>query len=269
MLNQSHHPRSGQGGVSLVELMVGMVVGLIVMAALLAVYIITTTGATDTVRAARLNQDLRIAMSFMASDIRRAGYWSGMGTPGANCYTNRTANTDCPGSAGAAPAIGDIFISDGPDLVADFDCILVSYDATYDLDPRQVVFGYRKTSDGMGIEMLYDLTGTLTSTNGCSSTATGLWQPLTDADETRVTGLNISTAGSRCFNVTTNTSGTPVGAGVSTPACENMSPTPGADDRLYENRIIRVNLTGVHRGDERIMVQLTQDIKVNNNRIVN
>lgn len=64
-----------QRGLTLISLMVGLVVGLLVLSAMLQAYMLISEGARDTLRQARLDQELRAALDVMRLDIRRAGYW--------------------------------------------------------------------------------------------------------------------------------------------------------------------------------------------------
>ncbi|WP_255325689.1 MULTISPECIES: PilW family protein [unclassified Thioalkalivibrio] len=68
--------RTAQHGVTLIELMIGLVVGLIVLLALSTVYIVTVSASNETLSSVRLNQDMRSTMLIVSSDIRRAGYWN-------------------------------------------------------------------------------------------------------------------------------------------------------------------------------------------------
>jgi hypothetical protein len=61
---------------TLINLMIGLVVGLLVLSATLQAYIMISEGARDTLRQARLDQELRAALDVMRLDIRRAGYWN-------------------------------------------------------------------------------------------------------------------------------------------------------------------------------------------------
>jgi prepilin-type N-terminal cleavage/methylation domain-containing protein len=66
-------PRSSQG-FSLVELMVALVAGLIVTGAALTFTLSSLRANTEFVGSARLTQELRNSLNFIADDLRRAGY---------------------------------------------------------------------------------------------------------------------------------------------------------------------------------------------------
>lgn len=68
--------RQAQRGLSLVELMVGMAVGLIVVAAALLVLTHHLRENRSLLVEARLMQDLHTASELIARDLRRAGHWN-------------------------------------------------------------------------------------------------------------------------------------------------------------------------------------------------
>ncbi|MCK2087795.1 prepilin-type N-terminal cleavage/methylation domain-containing protein [Thauera aromatica] len=65
------HPEQG---VSLIELMVGLLIGLLVVAAVGGVYVSTTRSSADILAANRLNQEVRAITELMNFEIRRAGF---------------------------------------------------------------------------------------------------------------------------------------------------------------------------------------------------
>ena len=67
---------SNHRGFSLVELMVGVAVGLFVVLAASAIYLNATATGRDSAHVNRLNQDMRAIMDVMVADVRRAGFWS-------------------------------------------------------------------------------------------------------------------------------------------------------------------------------------------------
>ena len=66
--------RSGNSGLTLVELMVAMVLSLVLMAAVYLLYQIQNSSANTQGYVSRMQQDLRLSMDAMEKDIRMAGY---------------------------------------------------------------------------------------------------------------------------------------------------------------------------------------------------
>jgi len=72
----SQRSRLRQRGLSLVELMVGITVGLIVAAAASMVMVNQIRGHRQQAIETQLQQDLRAAVDLIQNDIRRAGFWA-------------------------------------------------------------------------------------------------------------------------------------------------------------------------------------------------
>lgn len=68
-----------QAGLSLIELMIAMTVGLIITAGVLQVFVSTLGGSRELLSQARLENDLNSMLHWMSNDIRRAGYWGAEG----------------------------------------------------------------------------------------------------------------------------------------------------------------------------------------------
>lgn len=62
-----------QSGFSLIELMVSMVVGLLILAAVTSIFVTMLNSNNDNLKSTRLNQDLRAVMSLITRNLRRAG----------------------------------------------------------------------------------------------------------------------------------------------------------------------------------------------------
>ena len=67
--------KHAQKGLSLVELMVGITVGLLILAGVTNLFADYIRSNKDLLAMTRLNQELRSATDLMARDIRRGGYW--------------------------------------------------------------------------------------------------------------------------------------------------------------------------------------------------
>jgi Tfp pilus assembly protein PilW len=88
---------SSQRGLSLIELMIGLAMGLFLVAGVIGIFSTTLSDQTANLKSTRLNQELRTALDVMVRDIRRAGYWS-LATSAASPPGNLVPST---GSAGA------------------------------------------------------------------------------------------------------------------------------------------------------------------------
>jgi type IV pilus assembly protein PilW len=76
-----------QGGRTLIEVMISITIGLAVMGAIIAVYTGTTSTSRQADSAQRMSQDAAIALNFMASYVRMAGF----SFPQANMATSTAA----------------------------------------------------------------------------------------------------------------------------------------------------------------------------------
>lgn len=72
MLNTQTKAQSGFG---LVELMIGLAVGMIVVAAAMGLMTTTLSNSNDSIKMARLDQELRQVMTMVSRDLRRATSW--------------------------------------------------------------------------------------------------------------------------------------------------------------------------------------------------
>lgn len=65
-------------GMTLIELMISIVIGLIVTATMVAIFSTTSSTNNKTLRITHLDQDLRALMNAVTRETRRAGYWAGV-----------------------------------------------------------------------------------------------------------------------------------------------------------------------------------------------
>lgn len=66
-----------QAGLGLIELMIGLVIGMIVVGAAMTILTSTLTSSNDSIKMARLDQELRQVMTMVSRDLRRAAAWDG------------------------------------------------------------------------------------------------------------------------------------------------------------------------------------------------
>lgn len=140
-----------QRGLSLVEVMVGITIGLfIIIGALLMITSMTGSNRQLLVET-RLIQDLRAASDLVARDLRRAGYWAsatsgvyvvgGTGAPALNSYRNFTpAGCDTAGTEAATPTNGTAIASI---------CYYIEQGAPDNTTSDAEKFGFALTGDGV------------------------------------------------------------------------------------------------------------------------
>lgn len=106
-------PRRQNGGFSLIELMVALVIGLVVSGAVLAFTVSSVRANSEYVQAVRLTQELRAVGQFVDSELRRAGY--------DEAALSYVANTSATEFSDFSPILVDV--SD-----ADANCVIYAYD---------------------------------------------------------------------------------------------------------------------------------------------
>jgi prepilin peptidase dependent protein B len=115
--------RQHSAGMSMVELMVGIAIGLIIVGGGLAMLANFTGENRRLLLETRLNQDLRAAMDVVTRDIRRAGHWQGAASgvwvsggpavPAQNAYRSfyqSACNASPIGTAASSPAAAASFV---------------------------------------------------------------------------------------------------------------------------------------------------------------
>ena len=274
-------------GFTLVEMMVGIVVGLIVLWGMSSVYLNSSRSSRTTTAANQLNQDMRAVMDIMANDIRRAGYWQGAAA-GVNPFTCVTGSAlPCDGVA-----ITDIQIA------ASGACVLYSYDATHAGGTAGVVDA---GIDIQGFRLNANVVQTLDSAAGLATTGTGPcavdadWQNLTDERSITVTQLTMTTGdsndtgletGSKCIafkaltydeaasSTFTEWTARPTTGVYRGPACAAAAPNAvaasasDATNTFIETRQVRISLTANSVVDPTLSRTLTETVLVRNNRVV-
>ncbi len=85
--------RRAQSGLSLIELMIAITLGLIILAALLAVFVANNQSANQTDATAELQDNARAALDILGRDLSMAGYWGGM--YGTSAITPCNLGTSC------------------------------------------------------------------------------------------------------------------------------------------------------------------------------
>jgi len=159
---KKQHPRF-QSGLTLIEMMIAMVLGLFVSAITITIFSTTVRSNVENMKMIRLNQELRGTMTFIVDELKRAGY-------SADPDNNSFINAFDPSTAS---------------------CILYSYDEDGDgsvntASPKEE-FGFRLNADDNEIKWARD-----TGADGCDFTG----QSITDANIAKITKLEFDITGS-------------------------------------------------------------------------
>ena len=87
--------QSGQSGFTLIELMVSIVIGLLMLAALIALMLNVSRNNTEMTKSNRMVENGRFALQLLQADLSHAGYWGGY-VPEFDDLSRTTAPTDIP-----------------------------------------------------------------------------------------------------------------------------------------------------------------------------
>ncbi|OGO94015.1 MAG: hypothetical protein A3F10_00950 [Coxiella sp. RIFCSPHIGHO2_12_FULL_42_15] len=101
-----------QKGITLIELLLALIIGLITIGAIVALFVLATTQSRKTIEIARLTSSLQLVLSSLERDLQRAGYWAQAETSAANPFMV-TGSTDLTVNAANT-------------------CVLITYDANSD-----------------------------------------------------------------------------------------------------------------------------------------
>lgn len=173
-VRRSIHPHSrrneSQFGFSLIEMMISITLGLLVLAATATIFSSELGTHSAVSKQARLHQDARAVMEFMARDLRRNGYFSGDVNAAVNPFTGEWSVND-----------------DGSCVTYAYD---VMKDGTLNADDK---FGFRLRNGAISVRR-----------NAAQCTANTNWENITDPNTLTVTRLSFSKAAVFCTNITTN-----------------------------------------------------------------
>lgn len=189
--------RRVERGFTLVELMVAMVMGLIVIAAVVMFTVATAQSSTTNIHAMRIMQNLRSSMSLIEREIRRSGYNQRALAYAGKC-SDASSSTTCP--------IG-VF---NQVVVATASCLIVSYDKASSTTAGAIdtgeYHGFRRIDNAAGIGVIQASLASSTAPDCTASATDASWQDVSDPNIVNVTALSFarSTTEGGCVQQTTN-----------------------------------------------------------------
>lgn len=224
--------RFTQKGLSLVELMVGITVGLVVMTGVTTFFVDYLQNNRQLIQMARLDQEMRTAMDIVVRDIKRMGYKRDVHLD----ILNLTQDTS------SRAAILPILDNAQANISGSANNAEINFwydensDNTLDTGATAEQHGYRINSNALQRSV------------GASG-----WQSVTDPDVTQITGFNLART-YRCIDID----------GASGPAsCGGTPVTPSAsEDGAYFVTEIAVTLSGRLTSNNTITRTLNERIRV-------
>ena len=241
-----------QAGVTLVELMVGLTVGMLVIASAIATYIFIARSSSEILESLKLNSDLRAIMDLMVSEIRRAGSW----TPNKE-LKDRTPACVAGGNPFTVRSL-DCYQND-LEILDNGKTILFAYNRLSDTDWKfGRVVGFRFMDNGM--QMLQCVN--LSAPDECKTLAwdTSKDENIIDQNTLSIdSGENLSgfsLAGSICYNLSS-------GALTQSP-CSAVSLITG--NQYIEIRKVNITLMGYSIRRPEFKMTLAQTVLVANDR---
>ena len=260
--------RTRQRGVTLVELLVGMAVGVVVVGGAMAMYTSSVRSSNDTLKSSKLNQEIGSLLHVIANDVRRAGFWDDM---------DMTAIDENPFNRQGATALvvlDDMATNSIQPPTGQGSCMVYAYDATY--LPGNVagalestdLFGFRL--NGTVVQMrqsgVVDGTGCVGGT--CNSCTNGTWENVTDPNLIEITDLSFDLANSQCLNGAEPNAADDDADGVIDDEdefdCYVTVPPNGSNAVTVETRELLVTVTGRLAGDVSTEATGSQSVKVRN-----
>lgn len=220
-------------GVSLVELLVGLAIGLFLLAGALSLFATQSQATAQTLLEAQLNRNLRQAMDFITQDVRRSGAWENAiaGSPS----STSTAVAVNP-HASLSSTASSIDYSYGQDITR-------GQPSGFNLANVDEQFGVRLNAGVIEAEQ-----------------SQGQWQALTDTRSVEITRLSVvprvqtvqaaDACRKRCC------------AAVAAPACPTVNAPDGCP--RIERWAFEVAIDGRSRRDPNLTRTLTAQIQVRN-----
>jgi prepilin peptidase dependent protein B len=248
-----------QAGVTIVELLISVALGLSVISSVLIGYLGTHTSSMNTLANSKLSHDLNTTMSLMIGEFRRAGY-----SANTDVLASPPANTFNIVDSTALEIYNSIATNTQQAATGSGSCIVYSYDMDLDgvVDAAELA-GFRLNAGVVEMRTV----GNSADPDTCISTG-NTWDTLTDINFVTVTALVFDLAGSQCLNTRepdladNNINGTVDEAAEAN--CYTNVPTAGSNDITVETRQIAVTLAGNLTNDSFVRQSLTQTVRVRN-----
>lgn len=256
-----------QLGVTLVELLIGMLLGLLVAGAGMGLFLTSLKGQTDNIRLSRLNQDMRALMDIMVRDIRRAGFV----TDDPNTYLANLKNNPFFAST------TDVYVHSTGALTNN--CIVYTYnfdndkppnvddnDDTDDTDDKNDFFGFRLNGTTGNLQMRKSGKTNANCTDGD-------WESVIEP-EVEITALTFALTATRrnihSMKTDSNNDGCLDGDNNCNKRCDKDEGcnTCASGKACLEIRDVLIEMTGQLRKDVSVRQTIREQVKIRNDRYI-
>jgi len=239
-----------QKGLTLVELLISITIGLGILAAASSFYVTTAITSASSIASSRLNHELTTLMSVMVQDIRRAGY---------------SGHSDVK----TAPLSNEFSSADETALTISGQCILYAYDADDDgvLDDQDII-GFKLDTNTVWMRRQ----GDVNDANDDCSDGDDTWLKITDSEMIKVTTLTFDSSSSECLNTrepddVDNDGDGDIDNAEEADCYDTPLPTNGSGDITVETREILITLAGELANDNFVNVEIEQAVRVRNDLV--
>lgn len=254
-----------QKGLTLIELLVSMILGIVVVGGVTTAYVSISTSASNTLTQNKLAQQLSSITTLMTRDIRRAGF-RGNQTPADLLEPSTNVFNLANDTALEVHTAGNVQVANqgaGP-------CILYAYDRDQDgiLDNPEIT-GFRLNAGAIQMRTSGDTVANAVH-DSCND-ADDTWTNLSDPTAVTVTNLTFSLAGSECLNTREPDGLDNDGAnGIDDAAeadCYVQPAVAGSGDITVETRQITITVAGQAVANANTSANITQDVRARNDLV--
>jgi prepilin peptidase dependent protein B len=222
-------PAREQRGLSIVEFMVGIAIGLFVVGGAIKVFVDLYSNNRRQLVELRLNQDLRAAADIIARDLRRSGYWENA--------ASGVAQTAVPNPFANATVTG--------------------------IASNSVTYAYDRDRDGT-LTASAEQTGFRLTGNVIEMRIGGAWQQLTDPNSIRVTAFSVDNAASATQTFSSADYCPCVSAN---PPCDPAVVAASASAPLVVKRWVNIAITGHAPTDTTMTRQIVEAVRLRNDEV--
>ncbi|NRP46105.1 MULTISPECIES: PilW family protein [unclassified Marinobacterium] len=252
MLMPGFNSKSKQSGMTLIELMIGLVVGLVVIGGALTLLLSSLNNQKSHNQVVRLNQDMRAIMDLMVRDIRRAGFATD------NPASNASSLLENPSFVHTGTSTTDLsIVNTGANsltvLNGTGNCILYAYNRDYAGEVPPVIsnnerFGFLKEGNDVYIRV----SGASNSISECDTDVSSSEWYLMNSTVIEFTDLEFEVS-SDLYNAT---------------AASTASGSCVDDDSCLIVRTVKVDMTARVEDEPTLSQTLTETVRIRNDKFV-